>query len=88
MVLYIEQYENLVRALHGDVLRTSYFNVLWTLVEDILRILVGDVPWHYIEVHMETSIGRLLGTSSGHPQDVILLSGEDQKKIRGLGRLN
>ena len=80
MVLYIEQYENLVRALHGDV--------LWTLVEDILRILVGDVPWHYIEVHMETSIGRLLGTSSGHPQDVILLSGEDQKKIRGLGRLN
>ena len=63
MVLYREHYEGLVRALHGDVLRTSYFNVLWTLVENTLRILVRDVPWHYIEVHMKTSIGRLLGTS-------------------------
>ena len=35
----------------------------------------GDVPWRYIDDHMGTSIGRLLGTSSGHPRDVILPSG-------------
>ena len=32
----------------------------------------GDVRWRYIEDHMGTSIGRLLGTSSGLPWDVIL----------------
>ena len=54
-----------------DVHRTSYFNVLRTLVEDALRMSVGDVPWRYIEDHMSASIGRLLGS----PQDVILPSG-------------
>ena len=42
---------------YGDVLRTSYFNVQ--------RTSAADVPWHYIEDHMGTSIGRLLETSSG-----------------------
>ena len=60
---------------YGDVRRTSYFNVQRTSVEDVLRMSAGDVPWRYIEDHMGTSIGRLLGTSSGHPRDVILPSG-------------
>ena len=64
MVLHVGQYE--------DVLRTSYFNVLRTSVQDIFRTSVGDVPWRYIEGHIGTSIGSLLGTSSGHPRDVIL----------------
>ena len=55
MVLHIGMY--------GDVLRTSYFNVLQTLVEDVLRKSEGDVPWRYIEDHMGTSLGRLLGMS-------------------------
>ena len=37
----------------------------------------------YEDVH-RTSFGDVIG----HPRDVILLSGEDQKKIRELGRLN
>ena len=64
MVLHVGQYE--------DVLRTSYFNVLRTSVQDIFRTSVGDVPWRYIEGHIGTSIESLLGTSSGHPRDVIL----------------
>ena len=64
---HIGQYE--------DVLRTSYFNALRTSVEDVLRTSVGDVPWRYVEDHIGTSIERLLGTSSGRPRDVILLSG-------------
>ena len=51
----------------GRVLTTSYFNVL--------RTYVGDVPWHYIEDHTGTSIGRLLETSSGRPRDLVLPSG-------------
>ena len=44
--------------------------------------LVGDVAWRYIENHMETSRGRLIGTSSGHPWGVILLSGiSPEKKV-------
>ena len=57
MALDIGQYGKVLRALHWDVLRTSYFSVLRTLVE--------DVPWCDIEDHMETSIGRYLGTSTG-----------------------
>ena len=53
--------------LHWDVLKMSYFNVLKTLVEDALKTSVGDVPWHYIEDHIGTSIRRLLGMSSGRP---------------------
>ena len=33
------------------------------------------IPWRYIDDHMGTSIGRLLRTSSGCPQEVILPSG-------------
>ena len=33
-----------------------------------------DVPCSDIEDHMETSIGRLLGKSTGRPRDVILPS--------------
>ena len=45
----------------------SYFNGL--------RTSIGDVPWHYTEDHIGTSIGRLLGVSSGRPQNLILPSG-------------
>ena len=75
MVLDIGRYGDVLQTLHWNVLSTSYFNVLRTSVEDVLRTLVGDVPWRYIEDHMGTSIGRLLGTFSGHHQDVILPSG-------------
>ena len=51
--------------LHWDVLRTS--------IEDVLRTSAGDIPWRYIEDHMATSIGRLLGPSSERPWDVTLL---------------
>ena len=61
--------------LHWDILRTSYFNVLRVLAEDVLRTLVGDVPWRYIEDHTGTSKGYLLETSSGRPRDVILQGG-------------
>ena len=44
-----------------------------TLVGDVLRTSAGDVPWHYIEDHMGTSIGRLLGTSSGGPREAIFI---------------
>ena len=64
MALHMGQYVDVLRTFYWDVLRTSYFNVL--------RTLVGEVPWRYIEDHMGTFIGRLLGTSSGRPWDVIL----------------
>ena len=64
-----------VRTILCDVLKTPYFNVLRTLVEGVYRKSVGDVPWLYIEDHMGTFIGRLLGKYSGRPQDVILPSG-------------
>ena len=67
MALHIGQYWDVLRTLHWEVLRTSYFNALWTSV--------GDVPWRYIEDDMGKSIGRILGTSSGRPRDVILQSG-------------
>ena len=31
-----------------------------------------ELPWRYIEDYQGTSIGRLLGTYSGPPRDVIL----------------
>ena len=37
------------------------------------------VPWCHIEDHMGMSIGRLLGTSSGRPRDVILPSAMHMK---------
>ena len=49
MALHRGQYGDVPRTLHWDVLRTS----------------VRDVPWSYIEDHIGTSIGHLLGTSSG-----------------------
>ena len=76
MALHVGEYGHILRTLYWDVLRASYFNVLWTSVEVVLRTLVGDVPWRYIEDHVGTSIGRLLGMSPGRPQDVVLLSGE------------
>ena len=58
---------DVLRTLHWDVPKTSYFNVVRTLVEDVIKMSVGDVPWRYLEYHMEKSIGRLLG----RPQDVL-----------------
>ena len=63
------------RMLRWDVLRTLYFNVQRTSVEDVLRTSAGDVPWRYIEDHMGTSIGRLLEKSLGRARVVILPSG-------------
>ena len=63
--LHIGHYGDVLRTLHWDFLRTSYFIVQRASVKDVLRTLAGDVPWRYIEDHMGTSIGRLLGTSSG-----------------------
>ena len=76
MALHVGEYGHVLRTLHWDVLSTSYFNVLRTSVEVVFKTLVGDVPWRYIENHMGTSIGRLLGTSPGRPRDVVLPSGE------------
>ena len=70
MAVYIGQHEDVLRTLHWDILRTSYFNVLRSSVEDVLRTSVGEVLWRYIEDHIGTSIGCLLGTSSGRPRDV------------------
>ena len=47
----------------------SYFNVQRTSVQDVLRKSAVDVPWCYMEDHMGTSIGRVLGvvkSSSEH----------------------
>ena len=74
MALHMGQYGNFLRMLYWDVLRASYFNVLRTSVKDVLRTFVGNIPRCYIEDHMGTSIGRLLGTYS-RPQDIILPSG-------------
>ena len=60
MALHIGHYGDVPRTLHWDILRT----------------LAGDIPWRYIEDHMGKSVGRLLGMSSGGPQDVIMPSGE------------
>ena len=76
--------QDVSEGLHQGVGRTPllelnikpYRDVLITSAGDVFKTLVGDVPWHYIEDHMGTSIGRLLGTSSGRPQDVILTSGK------------
>ena len=57
LVSHIGVYGGVLRKLHGDVFKASYFGVL--------RALIGDVPWRYIESHMDTSIGRLLVISSG-----------------------
>ena len=63
----------------GDALKTSFgvtckimwerpqyvkWDVLKMLVKDVLRMLEGDVPWHYLEGHMGTSIERLSETST------------------------
>ena len=71
LALHIGQY--------GDVPRMLRWYVLRTLVEDVLRTSIGDIPWRYIEDHMGTSIGRLLMTPSGRPRDVILPSGNFSK---------
>ena len=55
---------------------TSYFDNLRMFVEDVLTMSEGDIPWRYIQGHMGTFIGRLLGTSSGHLRDVILPGGK------------
>ena len=45
------------------------------------QVVAGDVLWRYIENHMGTSIGRLFGTFSGRPRDVILTSGMHMKRV-------
>ena len=65
LVLHIGQYGDALRTLLLDVLGTPYFNVLRMLVEDVLRMSVGDFSWRYIEDHMGTSVGLLFGKSSG-----------------------
>lgn len=57
MVLHIGLYGGVLRKLHGDVFKASYF--------DVLRTLIGVLAWRYTENHMDTSIGRLLVISSG-----------------------
>ena len=64
----------------GLQIGTSYFNVLRTLVEDILRSLVGDYPWRYIDDQMERSIGRFLGRHQDVFRDVFLPSGQVYNK--------
>ena len=66
LVLHIGQFWDVLRTLHQDVLRTSFLN--------ILKVLVGTFPALHGEP-MGTSTERLLGTSSGHPRDLILPSG-------------
>ena len=75
IALHIGQYGDVLRTLHWVILRTSHFNVLRTSVENVLRESVQDIPWRYIEDHIETFIGRFLGKFSGRPRDVILPSG-------------
>ena len=66
-----------LRTLHigqyGDVIRTLH----WTSLGRHISTLVGDTPWRCIENHKGTFIGRVLGTSSGHPRDVSLLIGKE-----------
>ena len=68
---------DILKALHtgqyGDAVRTLH----WTSLGRHISTVVGDTPWHYIENHMGTFIGRVLGTSSGHPRDVSLLIGKE-----------
>ena len=61
---------DILRALHWDVLRSSYFNIQRMLVEDVLRTSAGDFPLRYIEDHMEMSIGD----ASGRLTEAILTS--------------
>ena len=76
LALHIGHYGDILRKLHWDVFRMSYLNVQRTSVEDVLRTSAGDFPWRYIEDHMGTSIGHILGTSSGRPREIILPSGK------------
>ena len=75
MALHIGQCGDVLRKLHWNVLKKSYFNVLRMLVKDTLKTSAGDVPWRYIEDHMGMCIGCLLGTLSGRPRDLILPGG-------------
>ena len=61
VTLDMGKYGNVLRTLHSDAHKTSHFNVLRSSVEGILRTLVGDVTWRYIEDHIGTFMGRLLG---------------------------
>ena len=70
---HIGHYANVLRTLHQDVLKTSYYNIHRTSVEDDLRTLAGDVPWRYLEHHMGTSIGCLLGKSLGRPRECAII---------------
>ena len=76
MALHIGQYRDVSRTLHQDVFMTSHFDNRRMFVEDVLTTSEGDIPWRYIQGHMGTFIGRLLGTSSGHLRDVILPGGK------------
>lgn len=74
------------------VFRTSVKDFFGKSVKDILKMSVGDVPWCFTLDHMGTSSGhylvryslgyigrsfrRYIWTSSGHSQEVILLSGK------------
>ena len=68
-MLHIGQYGNFLKTFYWYVLSTSYFN--------ILRTLVGDVPWCYIQDHVGLSIGCLLVMSAECLWDAISLSGEE-----------
>ena len=48
-VLHVGQQGDILRTLDQDVHRTSYFNVIRTSVDDVLRILGDNIPWRYIE---------------------------------------
>ena len=74
LALHTRNCWDVIKTLHWDVLRMSYFNVQRTTVDDFLRTSAGNVPWLYINEHMVTSIGHLLGTPSGLSRDVILPS--------------
>ena len=84
--LHIGHYVDILRTLHWDVLRTSYFNVQRTSVKDVLRTWAEDVTWHYTQNHIETFIGRLLGTPSG--RNFAKWGGRDRKPnfVGGRGR--
>ena len=59
---------------YGEVPWTLHFHILGTSAGDVLRTSAGEVPWRYIEDHTGTSTGRLSGTCSGRPRDIILPS--------------
>ena len=76
LVLHIGPYGDVPQTLHFHVLGKSVRDVLRTSAGDVLRTSAGDAPWRYIEDNMGTSTGRLSGTSSGRPWDVILPIGK------------